>query len=226
MKKILLFTFAFIFSFLMVSCGDMSEDEFNASGRAKAILDESDLWMVYEDEDAGLEFKYPLNVSMEEGSDFLLTVESSPIDILEGTMGFDKETAEINMKELANGEYGTDVDFPFEASKEVRKLGSVNAQEFVVLGRFEVCDVRFEKKLYFFNAGNQIVITLSTPIEKLIEESPVYFTTDEANCGEQKIWNFDNQNMFWENIVNKKDSQTAQDALKAFDDIANTINVK
>ena len=55
------------------------------------------------------------------------------------------------MEALSKGDYGDHIDFALDASQEVRKVGDTYGQDFLVLGRFEICDVQFERKLYFFN---------------------------------------------------------------------------
>jgi len=126
-----------------------NEQDFNDSGQAKAILDETDLWKFHQDDNAGFSIKYPSNVNFQgEGAGgYTLTVEVQKIEDLNGTMGFDTETAQKNKEALQIGEYGQNVDWPLEASKMSVTLGPVNAQHFIVLSRFEVCDVVFEKDI-------------------------------------------------------------------------------
>ncbi len=202
------------------------EKEFNESGRAKAILDETDLWKFYEDKDTGLLIKYPGDVNFQgsqEGGPYTLSVESQKVDSLEGTMGFNRETAEENLEYLNRGEYGKNVDWPLSESKKVVKIGSVNAQEFMVLSRFEICDVVFQRKLYFFYNNYQIVVTLAGPKQDIISNSPEYFETNKENCGDEKIWNFDKQKDFFESLENGAGSEAAITWFNLFDRIKGTI---
>ena len=84
MKKIT--SIIIVFSAILVSgCTQPISDEekeFNASGRAKAIEDETDLWMFHEDEKAGFSIKYP--------SDEGLDIEVASVAGLEGTMATTK----------------------------------------------------------------------------------------------------------------------------------------
>ncbi len=204
------------------------EQAFNDSGQAKAILDETDLWKIYEDKDAGFSIKYPgdINFGTDQGAGpYMLFIESKNVDSLEGTMGYDKETALKNMASLESGQYGQNVDFPLESSKTLKKIGSTNAQEFMVLARFEVCDVTFERKLYFFNNNYQLVITLSGPKDSFIAGGPEYFTTDKENCGDEKIWNFEKQNQFYNDLKNNKAPQIIQDWFNIFDKIIGTVEI-
>jgi len=201
------------------------EMEFNQSGRAKAIEDETDLWKYYEDAVVGFSIKYPHNVSFgeEEGDLFHLSIESQVIDLLEGTMGFDRETALKNIESLEQGEYGESVDWPLEESKRVRKIGDSSAQEFMVLSRFEVCDVTFERKLYFFHSGHQIVVTLLGPEDEIIDSASEYFTMNQENCGNEKIWNMEKQGQFFRDLKNGIGSEVAQNWFNLFDQIVATI---
>ena len=215
-----------IMALLLISgCISPAEKEFNDSGRAKAIEDETDLWMVYEDQDAAFSIKYPHDVTLNERSDGLtLLVESAKVETLEGTMGYNKETAEKNVESLNNGEYGEDVDWPIESSKKVRTVSSTSAQDFMVLSRFDVCSIVFERKLYFFNNDNQVVVTLLGPKDEIIESSPDFFKIDSENCGEEKVWDLDKQDEFYDELKANAGSEVAQNWFNLFDRIVNTIS--
>ena len=201
------------------------EKEFNESGRAKAIESETDLWKIYEDKNADFSIKYSGDVLFGDikTDELHLTVSSEKVDTLEGTMGFNKETALKNMESLGKGEYGENVDWPINESKKVRKISDINAQEFMVLSRFEVCSVVFERKLYFFSNNYQVVITLAGPRDEIINNAPEYFTTNKENCGDEKIWNFDKQGQFFENLEKNAGPEAAQEWFNLFDKIAGTI---
>ncbi|MCF7844645.1 MAG: hypothetical protein K9M03_02345 [Kiritimatiellales bacterium] len=213
--------------FLLTGCTQISDEEkeFNDSGRAKAIEHEEDLWQYFMDEETGLSFKYPNNVHMEDaqGGDIKLSVVVEPIATLDDTMGYNSETAKLNQIALSSGAYGENVDFPLEASKEVVSVENTYAQQFMVLGRFEVCDVTFERKLYFFHNDNQIVITLSGPRYAIVQSMSEYFTTDPENCFEETIWDFDKQADFYLALENDQGSEVAQEWFDSFERIKNTI---
>ncbi|PLX27968.1 hypothetical protein C0583_01890 [Candidatus Parcubacteria bacterium] len=201
------------------------EEEFNYSGRAKAIENETDMWPVYEDEKVGITLKYPLDVGMNSMNEWPISlhVESTKIDNLNGPMGFDQDTARTNMLLLPTGEYGNSVDFPLKESKKVREIDDTYAQEFMVLSRFDVCSVLFERSLYFFNNDYQILITLKADPGQIIKENLEYFQIDNMNCGDESIWNFDKQAEFYTQLVENKGSDFAQDWFNKFDKISNTI---
>ncbi|PJE59970.1 MAG: hypothetical protein COU85_00770 [Candidatus Portnoybacteria bacterium CG10_big_fil_rev_8_21_14_0_10_44_7] len=208
--------------------GDLSEEEFNDSGRAKAILDETDLWPIYEDAAAGFSVKYPANVSLaasDTTADLRLTVEATKIDNLDSPM-YSQAAALNNQAALALGQYGQDVDWPLNTSKKVASLDNgINAQEFMVLGRFEVCDVVFERRLLFFNHDSQIVITLRGPQAKIVAAMPEFFRTDPQNCFEEKIWDFDRQAEFYQQLSAGQAPADAQEWFDAFDQIVKTIKI-
>jgi len=207
------------------------EQEFNDSGRAKAIEDETDLWQYYENNDAGFSLKYPHNVILgnknmnESGNEYYLSINVNNVDFLEGTMGYNEETALKNIVFLEKGEYGEGVDFSLSNSEKVRNIGKVNAQEFAVLSRFEICNVVFEKKLYFFSNNYQVVITLYGPIKSFINNLSDYFTVNESNCGQEKIWSMENNKpeQFYKDLEDKKMPENVQAWYSTFNDIVNTI---
>lgn len=205
----------------------LEEQKFNESGRAKAILDESDLWMVFEDFDSGVFIKYPTDVSMDNKDEqgMTLKIESEKIQNLEGTMGYDKETSLQNRDSLLQGEYGEDVDWPLDVSKQVRQIGDLYAQDFVVLSRFDVCDVTFERKLYFFHGDYRIILTLEASKEEIMESSPNYFQYSKENCGDELVWNFDKQEQFYRDIINSKSNEESERWFSVFEDIVKTIEL-
>jgi hypothetical protein len=202
------------------------EQEFNNSGRAKAIEKEEDLWQYFEDLETGFSVKYPHNVTLgnnAENNELTLHIESAHIDMLDSTMGFNTETAKVNSKALSNGTYGTNVDWPLEESKKIRQVSSTNAQDFMVLGRFEVCDVKFQRFLYFFKNDHQVVISLLGQKDNILEESPEFFTVDSNNCGDEIIWEIEKQGDFYKQLENNQRPEKSQEWFDTFDAIVNTI---
>lgn len=202
------------------------EQEFNDSGRAKAIEDETDLWTLYYDNNyTGLSIKYPYEIGFGWGADMPinLIVEISPIESLEGTMGYNEETALENRTALLDGDYGRDVDFPVDESKRVVQVGDLYAQDFVVLSRFEVCSVMFERKLYFFKDNHQVVLTLTGPREEIMDSITGYLIEHPDNCMGDERWTEVGQGLFVEDLVRGAGSDVAQDWYDLFDRIVGTI---
>lgn len=204
------------------------EREFNASGRAKAIEKPSDLWMFYEDPVVGFSVKYPHNVTMDRDADALhLAITQKHVKLLHDTMGFTEDIAKQNYIALAQGEYGENVDWPLDASKNVRPIEDTFAQDFIVLGRFEVCDITFERKLYFFHKDRQIVLTVRGPKDAIRTSSPEYFTQDPENCGEELVWDLDAEahEAFYSALKNDEASEEATEWYETFDQIVETIKL-
>jgi len=186
-------------------------------------------WKTYENKDAGFSIKYPDTVSLnkkEADKQYRMIVDIEPVSSLKGTMGFNKETALKNIESLSKGEYGIKVDWPVKESRRIRKIGNTYAQDFIVLSRFEVCDVVFERKLYFFNNDYQIIVTLIGPKEGIITSLPSFFVSDKDNCGQDKRWDFKKQEEFIGMLNNGKAPKPAQDWFNLFDKIVETIKVK
>ncbi|MFA5080815.1 MAG: hypothetical protein WC472_04325 [Candidatus Paceibacterota bacterium] len=204
----------------------LNQNQEKTSDENEQTKNETDLWNVYEDKNAGFSIKYPADVAFGEtggSSLYKLSVESKKIDLLDGTMGFNKETAIKNLESLKNGNYGENVDWPFEASKNVIKVDTVNAQEFIVFSRFEVCNVTFERKLYFFNNNYQVVVTLTGPKKEIMASLPDYFKIDKDNCGEEKVWNFEKQGQLLADLKKSIGSDVALRWFNVFDQIVGTI---
>jgi hypothetical protein len=202
------------------------EQEFLDSGRAKAIESETDLWPFYQNDEAGFMVHYPLDIdfaSDDSGAAYRLDVQVEPVAGLAHTMGYDEETARANATALAAGEFGQGVDFGLPVSERVRDLGEVSAQDFMVLGRFEVCDVTFERKLYFVRNDQLVVLTLSADEELMSPPLADYFETDAMNCGDQSIWIFDQQADFYEQLVAGTAPPIAQDWYDLFDQVIETV---
>jgi len=199
--------------------------EISEAGEGIATTIASGNWKIYENDEIGFSFKYPQNVSMEnaDAAEFL-KVELVKIGDLDGTMGFDEVTALLNQESLANGEYGKDVDQPFAQSKKIVRVSDTNAQDFLVLSRFEVCDVVFERKLYFFHDDYQIVMTLSGKKDAIMEENAGYFTADEENCAGNKIWGADQQADFYEILAKNEAGESARQWYSDFDALVPTIS--
>ncbi|MFH1375410.1 MAG: hypothetical protein ABIH35_01935 [Patescibacteria group bacterium] len=208
---------------LLAGCSQTAEEELTAIARAKAIGEVNDLWQSYEDSEAGFFLQYPPNVSLGTDSEFQLKIESEAIETLAGPMGFTKETALANQAALADGEYGEEVDWPVPESKTVRNLGDLNAQEFMVLSRFEICDVTFERKLVFYYNDHQVVITVSGLKKHLANSMAQYFTTDEENCGEAKVWISKEQGLFYQDVSDDWGSVAVQNWFYTFEEIVRTI---
>jgi type II secretory pathway pseudopilin PulG len=198
------------------------------TGKSTVDTKTTNNWQLYEDKTVGFSLKYPKDIALNQNKyDMLsLNIKSEKIDTLDYPMNYNKETAEEDRQELIKGNYGKGPDWPLSVSKKVRSLGSINGQEFMVLARFEVCDVTFERKLIFYHNGYQTIITLHGNKNNIISNNSSYFKTDQANCGSMEIWDFEKQGQFYQDLVEESLSEDAQTWFNLFDDIINTINIE
>ncbi|MBU1130983.1 hypothetical protein KJ840_02520 [Patescibacteria group bacterium] len=193
-------------------------------------------WQTFSDPIVGFILKYPANVELKDINDLLqdnnltITVSSNKIELLDSPLGFNKETALKDREALSKGEYGYRwVDLPIEDSMSVVKIGNKYGKSFTVFGRFEVCDVTFERRLVFYNNDYQIVITLRGAKDGIISSMPEYFDFDEDNCFDIMVWNRKEdeqiQNKFYQTLLNNNSLPAAQEWFDTFDEIIKTIEI-
>ncbi len=184
MKKLLTLTSLII----LVGCAPAEDD------KTEEIQVKGDY---FANETIGVNFFVPESVKFEEGgigtSDFLtLTITHEDVENLAEGGLYSRNMAESVMEALEKGEKGPGLDFEEEASEQVVSLGELNAREGIVFGRFEVCDVTFERILVFYpeHEGKiyQVVVNLKADKDKMMETFPDYFHTDTDNCGEELVW--------------------------------------
>lgn len=212
----------------------ISEEEkaFNESGQAKAIEDETDMWKVYEDKEAGISFSYPLDVKLIDSTvnipdpkEKYIGIRTREIGKVENPMDFSKEDDLKNIEALAQGEYGLNFDFALEPSKKVASVGFLFAQDYVVLSRIEVCNVTLERSLLFYHNNKQIIITSVAPIDTLKSTMPEYFALNKENCGEEKVWDLAKQEAFYQTLENQKGSPEIQSWYNQFGQIIEKIMI-
>lgn len=157
--------------------------------------------------------------------DMLLSVEISKIEDLEGTLGYDRDTAEKDKKGLEEDNFGEDIDFVFEPSKKVVKIGDVNVKDFIVFARFDVCSVVFERKAIFYNNDYQVIITLHGDKDLIMNSMSEYFKIDEQNCDTNLVWNLDKQQDFYDAIASGKAAAPAQTWYNTFNSILEFLQI-
>lgn len=207
-----------------------SEEEFNKSGRAKAIINETDMWKVYSDEKIGFSIKYPGNVRLAAKDEFIKDSESIVMKIETKNIGqmdlpwdLNKQEAQKNIEALAGGQYGVKYDEPVPASEKARTVGFLFAQDFVVLSRFDICNVTLERRLLFYFNNKSIVVTIYGPISKVRKLASDYFALDKANCGTDLRWDFNKKDAFYKMLADQKGPAELQEWFDTFDQIAKTI---
>ena len=227
MKKVLGILIVFIvFASIYVVYKDSTNNQdtdIHYSNKEEKIQQDSVLESrFYEDKENGLSLSYPDYVDLEtkKNGKFVLDVVIEKITSNEGTMGYDKETTEKNVILLGKGDYGEDVDWPYENSKKVIKIAGVNAQDFVIFSRFDVCSIVFERKAYILKDGYRALITLTASEDDMIKEYPQYF--NKENCGNSLGWIFDKQQEFY-SLAKSGELNFAHDWLETFEKIVDTI---
>jgi len=187
--------------------------------------------ITYKNDTVGFSLEYPENIYLINdnnkfpGDKIALEIRVDRIRDMDYPMGHDQKTAQNNQQSLKNGIYGQNVDWPLEASKTIRNLGSVNAQEFILLGRFEVCDVVFERKIIFYRNAYQVEIILHGATNDIVAENQKYFKLDLANCGNKNKMAWKDQNIFYWDIKQGKITGSAQDWFSSFDKIVKSIKI-
>lgn len=204
------------------------EKEFNNSGQAKAIEKETDLWQLYDNPELGISFQYPHYVDLlaqgaRDPQKTYLSIDIKNIGQKDEPMDLDEEEAMETISELTSGQFGIVHDFALEDSKQTKDVGFLFAQDYMVLARFEICDVTLERKLIFFFNNKQITLILHGPSETMRASMSGYFKTDETNCSTLSIWDFDKQNQFYQTLAKGQGSEEIQKWYDDFDKIAETI---
>lgn len=195
------------------------------------LVDNKSDWKLFEDEIVGFSFRHPKDLEFIQNinySGLSFFVTTSRIDFMDNSRFNNTELALSNIRELSEGNFGGVSDFVSPTSKKVRNLGPINAQDFMVSGRFEVCDVVFERSLVFYHNNHKVKITLFGDKEKIIKDNPKYFMIGEGDykCGDFQIWNPDYRDKFYLDLKNNLLSGDAQEWFNLFDDIVDTIKIK
>ena len=184
----------------------------------------------YDNPAVGFSFDYPKKFHFLKDGNYAsdpnqtyLHVELKNIGEKTDPMDFNIEDAMKNIQALNAGKFGLEYGFVFQPSKQVKSVGFLFAQDFLVLARFEICSVVLERKLLFYFNNKQIVITLHAHIKKLKETMPKYFTVNKGNCGDELIWDFDKQEEFYHQLLAGSASPEIQTWFDAFDQITESI---
>lgn len=211
---------------ILNNSGSQQEEDFNNSWRAKAIEKETDLWSLYNNPEVWISFNYPNDVTMldnntkKDDSKTYVQVDISDMQQWEWPMRLSNEDEMKNVEALASWKFWIEQDFPLTISEKVKSVGSLFAQDFIVLSRFDICSVTLERKLLFYFNNKQITITLYWPISKLDKD---YLTTNKDNCWDQMIWDTQKQEKLYTSLVDWKANLDIQKWYDYFDKISDTI---
>lgn len=207
-----------------------AEQEFNDSGRAKAIESESDMWQIYEDKDIWFSFKYPIWTNLITEENYTLDPNQSYIKVEIKNIwdkvapnDLTKEEDMKNIEDLSAWKFGVNYDNPIQESKKVDTVWNIFWQDFLVLSRFDVCNVTVERVLVFYFNNKKIILTSYAPTSTLRTSATDYFMLDEANCWQDTRWDFDKQKDFYQSLVDNKWPQDIQIWYNDFDKMLETI---
>lgn len=212
-----------------ISEQDLEADENIRTENSESIDKPKNDIMFYNSE-VNFAFIYPqenLTISSYPGwsgdyGDLFLNVSINAIENLKGS----EQEAAINERDaLEAGDFGPDTGFSYEPSRKVIKIGDIFVKEFLVFGRYDICDVAFDWEAHFYNNNYQIQITLSADTEKIIESMDQYFTYNEANCSDQKVWDFDKQDEFYDKLTTGQSSGPSSEWFDAFDSIMYLLQI-
>jgi hypothetical protein len=197
---------------------------------------ETQNWKIYSNKNVGFSLKYPAYILLMDenryGSD-IPTVTSSLLIIYikemndaekfdyNVTYGYRLEDAKKDQQYLKENKYYGNFDFVHPASRVIYKINDNNFKSHMVLGRFDTCDVTFERWLTFYKNNYQINILLSGPKNNIMNSMPDYFrdgcwkTTDNDT--------YSPHDSFYQAITTNKGSSQVQGWMNDFEKIINTI---
>ena len=224
MKKALLATLLITFVSINIGICEANSDE------KGAISEGTNGWKKYDNPAVGISFKYPSDIILLKKDDYNIDPEKTHMKVVicnigetNAPMDLNKEDARRNIEALTGGKFGVEYDFPFPLSKKVKSVGFLFAQDYIVLMRFDMCDVSLERSFLFYYNNKQIIITLYAPINKLKKTMPEYFVVNKEMCGNYKMWNMDKQNEFYKKLVAGNGSKVIQNWYNSFDQICEEI---
>lgn len=210
------------------SRNESSESSDDTSGTETCEAPENNI--MFQSSEANFAFVYPhddltlSSYSNWEGEYGNLSLNVS-ITALEN-MERDARDAAVSEKEaLENGDFGQDIDFSFEPSRKIISIGDVFVKEYMVLEGYDICDTTFERSTIFYNNDCQVQITLLAGSDEIMEGIEQYFTNDDINCPEEKVWTPDGKTGFYDRLVSGEAAPVAQKWYEAFNDIMYLLQI-
>lgn len=175
----------------------------------------------------------PLDLISLDGTDDKPTLQVSSTDINtlpeEAPMGMSKDNVIKDQAETVRGEFGDSFDFEVTGSTGMTAIQNTIGKEFSVLGRFEVCDITFDRTLIFYRNFHQVKITVQGNKSQIISENPAFFESNSENCGDQPAWNFAKsdqiQSEFWQAAASDQLKGAVQDWLTAFNEVKANLQI-
>lgn len=206
--------------FLLVRTSNPSGVPSTSTNPPSTSIPSEAIWQTYTNTEAGFSLKYPdtilFDAVIEEATKPILNISvkklSSIPENLPSLMGRTDALKEKAMLEKGPGE--TTV-----------KIGSLNGNLDMPLGRFEMCSVILSRKLTFYPGDYRVIVSLVGSEKVIMESMPEFFTVDKANCGENRIWNLDKLSTFESTLAQKKGRGAAQEWYDTFDAIVQTVTI-
>jgi len=147
------------------------------------------------------------------GSEFSLSIVKTPLeDFKDDEISVNGYTRELMLEEktaLESGSFGPAADFSYPPSENVKNINGSYAKDYIVFGRYEVCDVRFERVLVFYSESYQYIIIIEGDADLIKQDMPQYFKQDNRNCGDMLVWDFEKQQQFYDELINGTASEKA-----------------
>ncbi|MBM3700662.1 MAG: hypothetical protein FJW68_07130, partial [Actinobacteria bacterium] len=147
------------------------------------------------------------------GSEFSLSIVKTPLeDFKDDEISVYGYTRELMLEEktaLESGSFGPAADFSYPPSENVKNINGSYAKDYIVFGRYEVCDVRFERVLVFYSESYQYIIIIEGDADLIKQDMPQYFKQDNRNCGDMLVWDFEKQQQFYDELINGTASEKA-----------------
>lgn len=193
----------------------------NIPSPATTAIDTSN-WQTYNNPEVGFSFKYPASVELEttdtipNPNKLLLSVNAEKLSDIpeELPMFMGRNDALAEKDRLAKGE-----------GEGLIKIGSIYGQTTTTLSQFEVCSVMFYKKLTFYYGDYRIMVSLSAPKDLVIKQMPNFFKLDPNNCGENKMWDRDQNFDFNKTLQQQLGTGIAQEWYNTFEAIGKTFSL-
>jgi hypothetical protein len=224
MKKIIIFLFLFIFIVLLNGVE----------------------WNTYINKESGFSVKYPENISItvqnsgkfESKGEILFISEKEDslinltiyIDDLENIpdvpMRYNKESALQEKANLDQGKIGGGIDWARDL--ELKNIGNDFGEKFIVLSRFEISDITFERMFLLFHNNFRLIIKLdANGLRKdVFKTMPEYFhKMDNCSGYDCMSWNSEGKSYedFGSLLKSGKANKIIQDWYNLFDSIIGTI---
>lgn len=181
-------------------------------------------WLIYTNKEAGFSFKYPESVKIVEneiqndtnvkGQLLMYVAVVKLSDIPEDLpMRMGRVDALEQKAELING------------GENTIKIGSLYGQTAYGYAQFEVCSVFFSRSITFYPGEYRVRLDLSGPVDKIQADMPSFFKVDQANCGDDLVWNLDLIDSFESTLKNQKGAGMGQEWHNTFYNILDTLEL-